>query len=170
MNQKIRTRFTNRKDRAMTVEQIAISYGLCTEDCEYLEDKGIWIATLSNGLTVYQDDDKSGKEPVAWRRLSKYCKDKDISVIGLCLKFRSNVMVVKTPDKIQGFYFAYGALREFDEDVTRAYYVVGYCKDGLIHSTWYTVPELLKHKESTRKLTSQDLEDERLIINSVLVP
>jgi hypothetical protein len=148
-------------------EKAADSYGLCLEESDYLEDKSIWIATLSNGLTVYQDDEKSGKEePIAWKRLAEYCEDNSVKVIGLCLKFRSNVVVVKTPEEIDGFYFAYGAQREFDEDVTRAYYVVGYCKDTYIHSTWYTIPELLKDKESKRKATKKDVEGKRLIINA----
>jgi len=151
----------------MTVEELASSsYGLCLEECDYLEDKSIWIATLSNGITAYQDDEKSGKEPVAWKRLAKYCKENSVGIIGMCLKFRSNVVVIKTPEEIDGFYFAYGAQREFDVDITRAYYVVGYCKDGSIFSTWYTVPELIKHKENKRKITDKDSEDLRLILNS----
>jgi len=151
----------------MTVEEIASSsYGLCLEESSYLEDKSVWIATLSNGLTVYQDDDKSGKhEPVAWKRLHRYCQEEGVDVIGLCLRFRSNVVVVKTPDAIDGFYFAYGAQREFDEDITRAYYVIGYYKDDYIMSTWYTTPELLKYKDSRRRATQKDKEDLRLIVN-----
>ena len=149
----------------MSTQDIAsTSYGLCTEDCEYLEDKSVWIATLSNGLTVYQDDHKSGKEPIAWKRLSKYCKENNVFIIGMCLRFRSNVIIIKTPDEVDGFYFAYGAQREFDEDVTRAYYVIGYSKGGHIYSNWYTIPELLKYKESNRTLTEKDLDDERLIV------
>ena len=118
----------------MTIDEIAASeYGLCIEECEYLEDKSVWIATLSNGITAYQDDDKSGKEPVAWRRLHKYCKDNNVHVLGLCLKFRSNIITIKTPEEIDGFYFAYGAQREFDEEVTRAYYVCGYLKNEEIN-------------------------------------
>ena len=153
----------------MNHEYIASSeYGLCLEDCEYLEDKSIWIATLSNGLVVYQDDDKSGKERVAWKRLARYCSENEVKIIGLCLKFRSNVIVVKTPDEIDGFYFAYGAQREFDEDITRAYYVVGYSLEGNITYTWYTIPELLKHKDGVRKVTDRDVEDCRLILNKNL--
>ena len=77
-------------------------------------------------------------------------------------------MVVKTPDEIDGFYFAYGAQREFDEDITRAYYVVGYSLEGNITYTWYTIPELLKHKDGVRKVTDRDVEDCRLILNKNL--
>tara|TARA_R110002074_G_scaffold390889_1_gene575176 strand:+ start:2091 stop:2558 length:468 start_codon:yes stop_codon:yes gene_type:complete len=155
----------------MNDEKIAsLDYDLCLEDCDYLEDKSVWIATLSNGITVYQDDNKSGRERVAWKRLAKYCHENNVDVIGLCLKFRSNVIVVKTPDKIDGFYFAYGAQREFDEDITRAYYVTGYSKDNSIFYTWYTIPELIKDKEGSRKITDRDTEDLRLILNTNLRP
>ena len=56
----------------MSIQEIAEQdYGLCTEECGFLEDKTIWVAVLSNGLTVYQDDERSGKEPIAWKRLKR---------------------------------------------------------------------------------------------------
>ena len=153
----------------MTIEETASSeYGLCLDDCKYLEDKSVWIATLSNGITADQDDDKSGKEPVAWRRLHKYCKENGVHVIGMCLKFRSNVITIKCPEEIDGFYFSYGAQREFDEDITRAYYVCGYLKDERINYTWYTIPELLEEKTGQRKTREQDFSDARLIVDTKL--
>ena len=151
----------------MTIEEIAVSkYGLCIEECEYLEDKSVWIATLSNGITAYQDDDKSGKEPVAWRRLHKYCKENNVHLLGMCLKFRSNIITIKSPDDIDGFYFSYGVQREFDEEVTRAYYVCGYLKSEEINYIWYRTPELLEEKRGSRKATKEDFSGCRLIVNT----
>ena len=78
------------------------NYGLCIEDCDFLEDKTIWVAVLSNGLTVYQDDNRSGKEKVAWKRLGRYCSEKHIDVIGMYLKFRSHVKRRPDGDDIEG--------------------------------------------------------------------
>ena len=77
----------------MPIQEIAEqNYGLCTEECDFLEDKTIWVAVLSNGLTIYQDDERSGKEPVAWKRLKEYCQSESLNIVGMHLKFRSHVI------------------------------------------------------------------------------
>tara|TARA_R110000824_G_scaffold89045_6_gene218596 strand:+ start:3130 stop:3591 length:462 start_codon:yes stop_codon:yes gene_type:complete len=147
----------------MTIEKIAEQqYGLCIEDCDYLEDKAIWVASLSNGLLVHQDDYRSGKEPIAWKRLGRYCKLESIDISGMYLKFRSHI--IPSPDEADGYYFAYGAHKEFDENHTRQHYVFGYAVDKNVHYGWYANPELILTKERTRKINKDDVNDQRLIL------
>ncbi len=152
----------------MSLESEAIEkYSLCIEESDFLEDKTIWVAHLSNGLTVYQDDHKSGKEePIAWKRLFSYCNEEGVDISGMYLKFRSNRKLMPDADDCDGYYFAYGALREFDERITRAYYVCGYCLENTLFYDWYMTPELTKSMPRKRKLNKEDIQDKRLILNS----
>ena len=151
----------------MSIEQTAKNnYGLCIEDCSFLEDKTIWVVVLSNGLTVHQDDERSGKEAVAWKRLARYCKSESVNIIGMHLKFRSHVIPIESGEHIQGYYFAYGAHKEFDENITKHCYVCGCCKNGLISYTWYKTPELLKMRQQSRAYRQDDIDDSRLILNN----
>ena len=152
------------------IEKIAEDeYGLCIAECDFLEDKSIWIAELSNGITVYQDDNRSGKETVAWKRLGIYCESENVDISGMRLRFRSHVVHIESGDDIDGYYFAYGAHKEFDEQVTRAHYVCGFCRQGIINCSWYSIPELLLTRDSTRKTNSDDIKDGRLILNQTLI-
>ena len=141
------------------------NYGLCIEDCDFLEDKTIWVAILSNGLTVYQDDERSGKEPEAWKRLNGYCQAESLNIVGMHLKFRSHVIPIERGDEIEGYYFAYGAHKEFDAHITKHCYVCGFCKNGLISYAWYKTPELIQMREYSRPYRADDIEDGRLILN-----
>lgn len=149
----------------MTAEQIAAQdYGLCTEECDFLEDKTIWVVSLSNGIIAYQDDNRSGKDPVAWRRLSNYCKSENVDISGMYLKFRSHVIQMLDGDDVEGYYFCYGAHKEFDETITRSHYVSGICQNGKLKYEWYTTPELIKTKTKKRKYNQDDIESGKLIL------
>ena len=149
-----------------SIEEIAVNqYGLCIEDCDYLEDKTIWVASMSNGIIVYQDDNRSGKEPVAWKRLWSYCDLEKVDIIGIYLKFRSHIIPAPNGNEVDGYYFSYGALREFDENHTRHHYVFGYSIDSVLYYSWYTTPELILTKEQKRKIDKDDISDKRLILN-----
>jgi hypothetical protein len=77
---------------------------VCTELDNFLEDKTIWIAKLSNNLLVYQDDDRYGRIPNAWIRLKEYIKKNNLSVIALAVRFRSHI--VEIPPNSKGYYYA----------------------------------------------------------------
>lgn len=154
----------------MTLEENASKhYGLCVEDCDFLEDKTIWVAVLSNGITVYQDDNRSGKEPVAWKRLFDYCEEQKIDIVGMHLKFRSHVVPIPCGDDVEGYYFSYGAHREFDERITRQHYICGVLIDERLHYSWYQTPELILTREDNRNPQKYDIEQKRLIVNKCSV-
>ena len=150
----------------MSIQDIATEdYQLCIEHCDFLEEKTIWVAAISNGLVVMQDDYRSGRvEPIAWKRLSKYCGEQEVDIVGMYLKFRSHIVPMPDGDSVQGYYFAYGAHREFDESVTRQHYVCGVVEQGRLNYAWYTTPELEETKSHTRKIRPDDSEHKRLIL------
>ena len=62
---------------------------------EFSEKNAIWFVTLSNGETVYQDDDRPNIEPSsAWLRLKTYCKENDVYITEMFLKYRSNIVKI----------------------------------------------------------------------------
>jgi hypothetical protein len=58
-----------------------------------------WVASLSNGETIYEDEIK-GEIP-AWDRLASYCEDNDLSVTNLRLDICNTT--VKLPSNQEGY-------------------------------------------------------------------
>lgn len=145
--------------------QSAEKFGLCTEECGFLEDKTIWVAALSNGLVIRQDDYRSGRTPdVAWLRLGKYCIENNVDIIGLHLKFRSNVIPITSGDAVQGYYFAYGVQKEIDESITKQHYVCGFVSQNIIRYDWYRTPELIIERTGQRGINKDDISSGKLIL------
>ncbi len=166
-NQQKGLRYTDQKAK-MTKDkhvEIAEQYGLCLEECDFLEDKTIWVAALSNGLVVRQDDNRSGREPkVAWLRLGKYCAENDVDIIGLHLKFRSHVIPITSNDTVRGYYFSYGVEKDIDENITRQHYVCGFLDSNGIVYSWYRTPELIADRDGVRQLKKDDISSGKAII------
>ncbi|SVA88170.1 uncharacterized protein METZ01_LOCUS141024 [marine metagenome] len=125
---------------------------LCTEEDDYLCDKAIWIASLSNGVTIYQDDDRAGREePSAWKRLASYALDSNTNIIGMQLKFRSHV--IDLPSNAKGYYFAHGISKTSGDVFERGYLVCGSVVDDEVNCKWYNIPELTVSREQNRPLS-----------------
>lgn len=64
---------------------------LCDQIDDFIVDKPFWVATLSNGVNVYQDDYRQGLEPPqAWLRLKDYCFALKLNIKAIRLRFRSH--------------------------------------------------------------------------------
>src|SRR5688572_26252240 len=69
-----------------------------------------WIATLSNGQIVYEDDDRPGISPrSAWIRLCAYCKENNLHVVNITLQFRSHRETAYSGDG-DGVFFCKGII------------------------------------------------------------
>jgi hypothetical protein len=137
----------------MNTDQLAHAYGLCTQQDEFLEDKAIWIVKLSNGLTVYQDDNRPGLHESAWIRLVRYLESRlkiekePTSIDRLLFAFRSHVVPIG-PQKAKGYYFSKGALRDSGWPHTKQCLVGGWLRDdNRVVCEWWDTPELLKGRE-----------------------
>lgn len=85
-----------------------------------------WIASLSNGETVFEDR-KSG-EPVAWSRLAEYVKENDLSITQLRVQFE-NGSEVKLPSNAEGYVQKKKAWSTGSH--SGAYFCIGYVGGGL---------------------------------------
>lgn len=139
---------------------------ICTSFDEYVKYKPIWIAQLSDGTTVYQDDYREGLEvPVAWRRLKQYTSFKEIGVVDLYLRFRSNI-IRPLPKDGDGYFFCNKILQPVtsSKKIIINFYVIGVVKNKLVFTQTYKIPELLLAEQSTRRI--EDCED-YLICNKI---
>lgn len=103
-----------------------------------------WICDLSNGETVFQDDDRPGEEPKsAWLRLRQYCQENNLSITHMRLEFRSNTQR-SLPDDAEGYFFCKGCgAFLFGGGTTLGFYLVGYLKGDKVIVHQYKSPEMI---------------------------
>jgi hypothetical protein len=130
------------------------------------KDETIWVAKLSNGSAVYQDDNRINVVPAsAWFRLKDCVEGKSddmgqVSIVGLSLRFRDHI--INLPDNKLGYYFSKGIKAR--PEVSKRHYVAGYLDDdGKWYVTWYMVPELLSTE--TNVLEQHEVKDKFIIQN-----
>ena len=121
---------------------------------DYIENKyerqAIWIVKLSNGESIFMDDDRPGlPERSAWLRLKEYVKSNGLDIEEMIVKFRSHVVRVNY-EKPDGFFFRHGILGSMGSSKNTEYYLVGTVKDGILSVRKYQVPEIEVVSEETR--------------------
>lgn len=125
--------------------------------------KAMWVAELSNGEHVFQDDDRPGTDPgSAWLRLKEYVESNKLSILGMRLEFRSNVIYM--PTNVEGYFFRKALLAAFFSTKSIHYYVVGTLENGIVKGRYWKVPELLPSME--KEYDPNDPEVERCLIRN----
>lgn len=114
-----------------------------------IEDEVIWIATLNNGLIVYQDDNRPNYES-AWLRLQKYCKENNLKITHIRCRFRSHWEHI--PSNKDGYVFCKSALGDLSSGITIGYYNFGYLENGHFIFQKWRIPELLLDTTEERNL------------------
>lgn len=111
---------------------------LCTKWDDWLEDRDcpVWVAELSDGSLVYQDDGRPGFSISAWERLMLSGE----KLVGLSARFRDHW--VHMPKNMAGYYFIKSILAGPFMERPHHFYILGYLLDGVIKCTKYKVPEL----------------------------
>lgn len=108
---------------------------------ERYESETRWIATLSNGESVIQDDYRPGVFPEsAWLRLKKYCEDNNVFVTNLNLQFRSHIECAA--NNCDGIYFCRAILASMFNQQTPMYNV-GVIRNNKVFLTKWRTPELI---------------------------
>lgn len=134
---------------------MSLDQSVTTEIDDFIRDKDMhyWAATLSNGITVYEDDDRPElEEKNAWKRLKAYCEINRIHVEKLELVFRSNRLTIDTSD-CDGVFFiksvlGYVRIKRGDKPLpikrfpSRHFYNIGILKDGVLTVTKYEMPSV----------------------------
>jgi len=108
---------------------------------QYGDQNPIWVVTLSNGETIYQDDDRPGVEPSsAWIRLKSYCEENDLHITSMKIKNRSHV--VEVDSDCDGYFFCKGAGGFMFGDMTYLSFSIGTLQDGELKVRRWSLPEI----------------------------
>lgn len=120
---------------------------ICTEDDEFslrnFDREARWTCALSNGLTVFQDDNRYGQRDSAWLRLVEYCKENKVKVKKINIQFRSNI---KSFENFEGVSLTKGAGGEIFSERTDNFIIVNILKNGEVHTAWWKCPEMLEER------------------------
>lgn len=136
---------------------------ICETEDSFLEDKPIWVAVLSNGQKVYQDDDRKGlEERSAWLRLKSYLSKNNLKINSFYLKFRSNILVI-LPANSSGYFFSKGIMASTGYGKNIYYFSIGHIENQKVFIKKIQIPELLLFEQETRDL--YQCKEEQLIFN-----
>ena len=132
---------------------------------EYMFDKRDRSATfevdLSDGRTVYSDDDRPGLEiPSTWVRLRRYLYSTQLSITGYRLRFRSNVIHIGY--NVDGYYFSKALLYSFGSEQSYNFIVAGTLNNNKLLISRYSNPSLQLEETEYREVNT---DSECLIIN-----
>lgn len=128
---------------------------VCFNYDDFLQDKdeSVWVAKLSDGSTVYQDDKRPGLHPISWFRLMAYCYENNLNITDMFVKFRSHIEHSCSPK--DGVFFIRSLLGSISfEGKTHQYYIIGSVNGREIHCKHWKLPELLCEEEDDRSLDS----------------
>jgi hypothetical protein len=117
---------------------------------DYLDDKPYWVAELSNGEKIWQDDNRPGvNPPQAWLRLKEYMVETKAKIVKLYLQNRSH-LEFPLPDNAPGYFFCKKLLASLTGTVKIHSYVLGHWDGRKIYLSEWQVPELLELSREIR--------------------
>lgn len=119
------------------------------------KDEPYWIVELNNGDKIYQDDNRPGFSLSAWDRLYDYCKNNNLYIKNIWIKFRSNI--VSMPSDKDGYWFKKGLLAGFRKDNGRRFkdvnfFIFGYIENNIMKVIKWRIPELIDWEYEDREI------------------
>ena len=128
-------------------------------DKEYFEDKTCWVAELSNGESIYQDDKN---QTSTWKELKKYVIENNLLINKIYVRFRSNI-IYPLDENSDGYFFSVGIIAMMTSSKNINFYLLGSIKNNNVRIIKIKVPELIIFEEEDRSIL--DCKDEQLILN-----
>ena len=120
---------------------------------QYGDVNPAWIVELSNGETIYQDDDRPGAEPPsAWKRLKLYCEKNDLHITNMKIKNRSNAHDIG--QNHEGYFFCKSAGAFMFGDETIHSFIVGTFDEGKLKVRKWVMPEMSPDRIEERDPTT----------------
>jgi hypothetical protein len=130
---------------------------LCKKIDDFIRYKTIWVANLSNGETIYQDDNREGEsEPIAWFRLRSYLKkNPPLYILSLLIQFCDHVEQACEVSE-EGYYYSQGAYNLIG-DTTHYFYILGSLHGDTVHATRWDIPSLIPINKESRKVSPDSI-------------
>jgi len=137
---------------------------VCKHEDDYVRElqldkrTAIWVAELTNGETVYQDDYRPGVSPhSAWLRLASYLRGQEgLGIRKLYLKFRSNIHRNILPEDAEGYFFCKSILGNFGHSDRLSFFLLGHLTNGQVMVQKWSVPELIHQSTEIRDPLNND--------------
>ena len=125
-----------------------------------------WIAELTDGDVIHQDDDRPGvTPPSAWLRLRSYLQETGLGIRRLRLTFRDEINLSPLPDNAPGYFFRRSLLASLTEGYTLGFYLVGHLEGPVVHVQKVLLPSLQVVERSIRDVNDEELVGASLIRN-----
>lgn len=136
---------------------------LTFEPNEFIEDKAVWVAYLSDNTKVYMDNGNPAfSEYSAWLRLKKYLMKTKLKINKLSIKFRARE-IYPIPDNAEGYFFRNSVYTSFGKRKPLDLFLIGYLKDNNVIVQEWHVPTLTFRKQEVRDVNNSELVGESLI-------
>lgn len=120
---------------------------VCKQEDEFTFEKPRWVAHLSNGENILQDDERPGIEPKqSWLRLKDYCRQNMVDVVNLTLQFRSHTEI-PLPANADAYFFCNRVVTMLNSDIVIGFHLIGYLKDKILRVQHWKVPEYVLVEE-----------------------
>lgn len=132
-------------------------YNLCTKRDSFVEDKCIWIADLSNGMKVFQDDNRQHVQPTsAWERLKIFLSENQNIKID-CFRFRYGTHIIKPADSALVYFYSKGIMKDLQGPKSVDFHVFGSSNNlDTIECVSYSAPGLEIIKKQVRNISDCD--------------
>ena len=115
----------------------------------YADNNPLWIVTISNGETIYQDDGRPNIEPAsAWVRLKKYCEENNLYITNMKVRNKSHVEDVGSD--YDGYFFCKSAGALMFGDTTQHSFVLGFLEGEKLSVRKWRLPELIPEEIEER--------------------
>ena len=115
----------------------------------YADNNPLWIATLSNGEVVYQDDGRPNVKPAsAWARLKKYCEINDVHITNI--KIRNRTHIEDLGSDCDGYFFCKSAGALLFGDMTQHAFIFGTLNGEKLSVRKWRLPELIPEATEER--------------------
>lgn len=127
---------------------------LCTIEDEFILENPQWIADLSNGVRIYQDDYREGlSPPSAWQRLKQYLYENNLTIKNFRVRNRSH-WENPVPADAYAYYFGRCATAYVGRPTNESY-VIGHLDltAGQFYVQYICVPELILWDKDWRPST-----------------
>jgi hypothetical protein len=122
-----------------------------TQEDDFTFEKARWLAHLSNGEIVIQDDGRPNVDPPqAWLRLSDYCRQNNLNIVKLTLQFRSHIED-PLPENAEGYFFV-NKIATVQGGPQINFFMVGHLEGEQVHIQQWKLPELILCGYETRSV------------------
>ncbi len=136
---------------------------ITTEWDDYLQErmelKSRWEVTLSNGVRVFQDDERQGRP--SWIGLKEYLSlNPELHIVRMFMGFRDHIIVL--PENCDGYFFRYALISCWGAWEKHSF-IIGTLNDGVLSVDKYELPEVVFMGTEIRSI---DDAGESLIVKS----